>query len=462
MATEKKPTEALVRGGRIDGSALRQSAYFSSLAEEALACGAMDEAEATDLRVGCFAVLAELLRRYAGSETTSVRAETAETVLSSLSYSIGLALKTSETPDGALELLRTEGPRALWERGVKRAENLSNVARVMYARLKERFFESPNVFWRETVSAELPSFFRLYEPAFSADQAHFSGSYPLLSPVRDAAGVEFALGYLEALGRENDFLRAFSADRVDGLLLSYHRDYAHIPMNLCEPVLTTACGCALLEKKIYPLALTEEDVTALRARLLAAGREKAVSLLSAAAETVFDDCGLSGRTRAYFAACEGRIAAAVYGQAEAGSLGRVFLTPLREEAAPPVFSFGEQMEDKKYRLLLEKLAQTAGAEERLALIRRSVRSLSDLESLLQDADLSPAETGALLSSLSPVEFAALGKRYGIFAGIGDADGEELSDAETALAASLTAFLSALPPEQQTALRAAAGKMEIIG
>ncbi|MBQ7171557.1 MAG: hypothetical protein IJR89_04705 [Clostridia bacterium] len=458
--TDRK-TEAPVRGARIDDGVLRGKDCLSALAEAALACGAMDEEEAGGLRADCFAVLARLLERYAGSETTSVRTETAEAILSSLSYSIGLALKTCETADGALELLRAEKPQRLWERGVKRAENLTNVAHVLYARLKERFFESPNVFWTETVSSELPSFFRLYEPAFSADQAHFSGSYPLLCPVREAAGVELALGYLEALGQENAFLRSFSRETVDKLLLSYHRDYARVPMNLCEPVLTTACGCALLGKKIYPLALTEEDVSALREKLLGAGREKAIALFCGAAEAVFDDCRLPARTRAYFSGETGRIAAAAYAQAEKGSLERIFLTPRREEAAPAVFSFGEPMEDKKYRLLLDKLAQSEKTEEKLALIRRSVRSLADLESLLQDADLSAAETGAILSSISPVEFAALGKRYRIFAGE-EGDGEEFSDAETGLAAALTAFLSALPTEQQKALSAAAAQMEIIG
>ncbi len=248
----------------------------------------MNRLEATVPEELLWALLHCQARRYTGGESTSLRYETAQTLLRSIRFSVslpGVLQQGTTTPE---ELLRA-GEQAVRAQ-VKRA-------RFLYLRACRCAYQE-ECLSLETTLSEIGGFFRAYDPVFYAAELPCGIDYQLSLPVPEHfMGVLWLREYLRRLLTEDAILRRLPPEGVRRVLGSVpeHREAL---MNLYVPVAEAALGVTLTEGDLFTLNMTEAGQR--RAQELLSGRTRAerAALLRAAGQRLSRRLALSEREEA--------------------------------------------------------------------------------------------------------------------------------------------------------------------
>ena len=267
-------------------------------------------------------LLAEQAARYTMGESSSLPRETAERLLGSLCFCLGVS------PCGGT---RRQGPeaaddlRAEYRRGLARVRAKTQYAERLWLALCDAPPPVENEYFSDTMG-ELGRFFRRYDPVFFAREIPCSIDYPPAIPVSETQeGINYVLCYLRRLTAETGFLRLYGADAADRVLRRHCPEYRHLPENLFEPVFSAALGLTLLERPDDSLCLRGEDPDALGLLLEPLRRAEIEALLTRAVGRLLTRHGLSdSRAAAYFRACAGPLAARLFYLRDCGGLGGVF------------------------------------------------------------------------------------------------------------------------------------------
>lgn len=248
---------------RLDATRLSQRDYTMSLIRQACRQGLLTEEEVRDMKRQLLELVAERTEAWNHGESSSVRIEQAQDFLESILFVMGLQLKAESSADRALETLKTEPVRKCFAQGTERVKRKIAISRLLQRRMGKNLFPSKNIFFRETFTAGIDGFFRLYDPAFAAHDIHITADYPLCAGRPDLQGIEFIEQYLSCGEAENLFLCTFDPDRVDRLLTALTPGYGETPMNPFEPVFLTALGLVLTDGDPESLHLTDENLRTL-------------------------------------------------------------------------------------------------------------------------------------------------------------------------------------------------------
>lgn len=401
----------LIRTPKIDPRALQEDNYFLSLLGEATRTGLLSENEVERVQIEAVGRLSASLRSYTGGESSSVRTELAEGVMSSILYTVGLALRDAATPEDAVEMLRTRSIDDLFFKGQERLKAKLFTVRKLGDFLKTHHKKTRAVYYKQAVTRVAFHFLRRYNPRFFADDAVVLPDYPLFSPVFSAVGVEFMQKYMEALYLETRFLSHFEDQKTEYLFRKETPDYAVTPLNLTSPVLLSALTATLLSRSPKELFLgySEKEVAALFTGLSETQIEEKLlgalpRLLSSLGEenkslALYLRRGLPALSALVFAACEKESIAYAY---------PVFKRASEEKH---LFRFGRRMDDDLYSGVVYMTENAEGFEEKAAIIREKIHSLYDLEDILRDLLFEKKEMKSLLRPLTESELAFLLKKH---------------------------------------------------
>ena len=286
----------LTRQTFIDPLALRQRDYFATLLAEAQRCGLLSDRDLSRLQGESLALLAERADAWSRGQSTSLPAERAQHLLESVLYTVSLELKAGSSPEEAVERLRNESLAALYEAGQHRIARRLQALRASHRQLKKALFPTANEFYRATLSDGIDGFFKLYRPAFAAQEIHITADYPTFFGLPEKDGVEFMGDYLRCLSHENRFLGCFAPETVHALLLGLDERYPQLILNLYGPVLAAALGCVLTRQSVAALRC---DLPRLNALLAGKSRQETEKLLRQAAEVFIRGAGCPEGLAAY-------------------------------------------------------------------------------------------------------------------------------------------------------------------
>ena len=252
--------------------------YFQSLLGQAYTKGLLGDGDIERLQYECLNLLAYQTERYNAGDSSSVRVEKAQDIMASDLFTISLWLKAYANPDDAVTALLNEPINEIYRKGRKRIDTMLASTKTTHAKLLERLIDTPNVFYRSTIDGGIKGFFKLYYPDFAAQEIHITADYPAFNTIPKLAGIEFIHSYLHCLYYENLFCRNFTAEDMHHLLCGYVEDYEEHVINLYEPVLLAALGCAIAKTGLPRLDLTENGAAYLY-RLFAGIRQGEVAAL---------------------------------------------------------------------------------------------------------------------------------------------------------------------------------------
>lgn len=438
--------ESIDKISRIDRSKLSGEYYFQSLLEQAYHCGLLLDSDLERIQFDCLSILAKQTESYNSGDSSSIRIETAQNILVSVMYTIGMCLKTYTNPDDAVIALQNEKMETLFEEGRRQIDRMVNTTKILHSNIIQHLVDTQNVFYRSTVVDAIRGFFKLYYPEFGAQEIHITGDYPTCNGVSDLAGVEFIRKYLENIYCENTFCACFPVENIHHLLCGYHEDYQNLLFNIYEPVLTSALGCALVDKDIRALELSFFDITYLDRLFKNTDKSEIESILRQVLDKVKQALSLSDNLMNYLNDSISRIATDIWNSSRTHTTDKVFVIPYYPENDPFVsFSYGEKMDNDRYRKLVEEIMQCNMTEDKIMIIKEEINSFADFADILLDAEFSSVEIPEVLKLLNPVELAALAKKYPYQ---NDLEMLDMKENERLLCNCLKKFVNSLTNEEQ--------------
>lgn len=444
---------------QIEKDWLRSDAYFESLIEQALAKGILERNEFERIQYECINLLAFKAERFNLGESSSIPVDKAKSIMDSNLFTLSLWLKTCESPEEALGLLKKESIFELYKKGQKRIDTLVVSAKTLHQKLLEKLLETENEYYALTIVDGIKGFFKLYYPEFSAQEIHITADYPVYNPMERLSGIEFIKAYMECLYNENQFCLYFNKQDIHYLLRGYDKDYAHLLMNIYGEVLTAAIGCVLSGEDIRRLNLSSKGVSYLNHMFKEASDNEVFSYIKhgfSELQRIFSFSeGLSNYMEESIKIIYKRIL-----DAKKTDIWRIFYSPYFPENNPKIhFSFGDKMDNERYRHILDEIIQCRFFEDKMSIIKANVHSLGDLEDILLDGGWNHDEIKRIIQGLSLPELSALSNKYSVNKNIELAD---LRDEERLLRECLLEFICSFPEVQRKLILKAIEDIEYEG
>lgn len=100
--------------------------------------------------------------------------------MNSILFVIGIRLKMYQSPEHAVEVLKSEQLKSVFEKGLQIVRRKTVVARHLQKQIADNLFETQNVYYRSTIVDGINGFFKLYRPQFTAHELHITVDYPVL------------------------------------------------------------------------------------------------------------------------------------------------------------------------------------------------------------------------------------------------------------------------------------------
>lgn len=449
---------AIEKFNLIKRETLSSEFYFQSLMEQATLKALLSDQELEKIQLDCLNLLAQKTERYNHGDSSSVMVEVAQSLMASLLFTLGVYLKTYLSPDEALEAIKAQGIANLYQKGYDMIEKRLKLTKKLHAIIGENLMTTENVFYHSTAIEGIKGFFKLYRPELLAQEIHITADYPVHHTIEPLGGIEFIQKYLECIYFENLFCTQFETEDIHQLLSGYHNNYKELLFNIYEVLLTVALGCILSGRAVRSLDLSPLAVHLLEDQFEGKNSAELLEILKEGADQLGQLFALTDGLRGYIRGSLHPIAVAIENAMSLKTLNRVFVFKNNaDEEIPFIFTDGAKMDDENYRKLLSELENCRYLTDKVALIKREVKSLGDLEDIFSDANFDEEEIISLLEALSPTEIAALMKKHLFLDG---PHGFTMNDETTLLSQCLQKLLISLPIKQQEIVQSTVNRLVI--
>ncbi len=441
----------------INRALLSEEFFVQSLLQEARRLKALSDVEVESILAQFIGLLAANTERYTKGLSSSVRIDVAQSVLASNLYTVGLYLKSLPDTASAIERLRAEPLPELYKRGRRLIDSKLSVARNLYEFVRITRIQTQNQTYNVTIDEGIGDFFRQYDAEYEAHGIPASIDYQLLNPVNGLAGVEYMIRYLDNLCMENLFCLKFDPAVIHEVMSGYHEEYKDLLVNICGQVLQNALGCMAVkcpglddsnrQADIRSLDLKRSDIEALTSRLSGESRESILSLLKQLAGLIVERLEIENESiLKYVFDSLPEISTRIHCVVSSGTLHTVFVLRKKSEQVNVArYSSSNKMDDEYYREVVKEILACRYSYDKVRIIKEHIRSLSDVEDVITDGELTSEEASTVLDMLNDIEIAVLTRRHPHYSGM-EEDG--YSESETRLSAYLDRYLRDLPEPRQ--------------
>ncbi|MFQ8600006.1 MAG: DUF6323 family protein [Oscillospiraceae bacterium] len=319
-----------------DAKNLPEDAYFRLLLREAEQGGLLSVSALSNIQAQLASLLAERAQRFTGFENSSLRTETAERLLQSVCYTLGVALKGQPDIAGGIALLEKTPLQELFDTGQTYLSRRVSAAWRLYKKVLQTRIPTSLLAYNDTLDG-IRAFFSSYDPERFAQDAGGSIDYPLLLACPETGGVTFLYEYLRRLLLENRFCACFPPEAVVSVLRAHSPSYRELLLNISRHVLQNALGCVLAGRDVRALRLTDADRKTIAARLRPLSASGTARLLQRAARSVCGALPHAGEALlCYISGAARALAPHIAHALETDALALLFVTPVAADAEASV------------------------------------------------------------------------------------------------------------------------------
>ena len=246
---------------KIKREKLDEKNYFKTLIEVAYEEQVIIEEDILNLQMQTLQLLDEIVYKYNGLDSSSIRKEILEDIANSNIYTISIYLKTFKNPDEAVKEIKEKGLKNIYYSGRKKIDRMLNVIRVIYIKVKQNMLEIENDTYHDTIIGGIQGFLKVYDPDFKAQDMKITADYPLYNNlIGKLDGVEFIVEYLNSIYLENIFCKKFSEEKIRYLLYGHSHDYKELIINVFEIILLEVIACKLAKRDIQDLSISKVEL----------------------------------------------------------------------------------------------------------------------------------------------------------------------------------------------------------
>lgn len=329
-------------------------------------------------------ILVEKYKKYTVNDHSSITVEKAQQLMSSILYCINHYLKSLD--EGLVSSNEYNNAMILYEKGLELGkENLSN-AKKLYKKVKNNILNIDNIYYKETLSSGIGLFFRNYDILYEAHETPGSIDYPLAIPISNLNGVEYMLEYLNRIYTENMFCSYFSINDIESLLRGYNENYNDIPLNIFEILVRNAIGLEMLGKSVIHLSISDYERDELYIRLKSLSIEDIQEKLVLSINEILKLHKIENeRQKSYIIKVAIELSHEIKQALSIGRLEKIFVSSNYSTIyEKDIFIDGEMMELDEFRDFIEELKDCRYISDKIAMIKKSIRSISDLMDILDN------------------------------------------------------------------------------
>ncbi len=400
--------------GRIPRERLDPYHYTISLIQEATRSGRMDQAAAEEIQVQLMDLLAELILRYNGGESTSLKTETAQRILLSILYSVDAGMRSLDDPEEGLSRLKTGKVKEVYKLGLDLIASCLEQTRQMYEEIVNNKLDIPNIAYHSTLNS-LPDFFKHYDMIFSAHDTMADIDYPLLFDDMKIEGIFYIHQYLQKLAFETAFCRLFRLTDVKKLLSNYGRvyriNYREALINVFEIVLTNSIFAVLSDGRADVLRLSRVQYMQVKNQFARVDPVQCRRTIDQALLDLAAGLGIhQTEWRDYICKFTSVFLPRLLSALDNDCLDHVMI--LDEDMKTHVdivLGEGKRMDDEKFRSLVDHILACPDREEKAAIIAANTHSACDFIDVLEADCLFGDEYAALFSILGEMELSMLAR-----------------------------------------------------
>ena len=242
---------------KIKREKLDERNYFKTLIEAAFEEQMIIEDDIVNFQMQILQLMDEIVYKYNGVDSSSIRKEIMEDISNSNIYTISIYLKSFRNPDEAIKSIKEQGLEIAYQEGRKKIDKMLNIIRLMYIKVKQNKLNIENATYNDTIIGGIQGFLKIYNPDFKAQDMKITADYPLYNNlIGKLEGVEFIKEYLSSIYLENLFCKKFSEEKIKYLLYGYSQDYKELIINIFEIVLLEVIDCKLVKRDVQDLSIS--------------------------------------------------------------------------------------------------------------------------------------------------------------------------------------------------------------
>ena len=364
-----------------------------SLLKQGQAYGLVTDEDLQMFYVKLYALLAKQADRYMEDRSSSIPKETAEQLMISILYVIGMEIRSEDNGYNALHKLMSWDVDCLFASGLCVIEKKLKKVQHLQRSILNNLVISKNSYYRSTIEDGVNAFFDLYSPQYGAHLIHITADYPLMAQRPSCQGVLFMEQYLTAIQIENSFLVSVDEEDLHHIMLSVSEHYEKIPVNLCQPAVLSVLGRLLCGKNPEGVILQDADVERLKGILL----EDADHLKEMVHHAMHQLFHTDRKETEYFMSLTDGLAKQIHHAIKDNTLHKLFVVPAKQKKKGHAsLSYENRMSDEKYSELSHFLLWCDDPETKVEKVRQCVGNLSDLLDLLDEELLDQDECDALI------------------------------------------------------------------
>ncbi|MBZ9686651.1 DUF6179 domain-containing protein [Clostridium estertheticum] len=400
---------SLERQHLIKKEKLNQTYYFQSILQKAYGLKLLTDSELENIQMQSLQLLSKRIERYTDGESSSVKVETAESIMQSIFYCVGSYLKSFPDIDMSIEVLKQKPLLELYLNGKKTIDLQLECAKELLCEIQNDSVVTDNYAYNDTIQNGLQVFFTSYDVDFAAHDTPASIDYPLSNDNMELVGIDYIDSYLKKLSLENKFCKNFTEHDIHCLLRGYDENYKDLLINIFGLVLTNLVGSLLANKTTLQLKIEPSDRVFLQQKLGGLSKDKLDTMLQCAARRLCTELNISERIlQKHIAATVMELSERVKNALENNRLESIFIS-LKENCAEQSFQFedGVKMNDESFRNIADEVRTCRYVSDKIAIIKREIHSIIDLIDILEGHCILDDEFSEIFQSLGDMELALL-------------------------------------------------------
>ena len=384
--------------------------FLMELASESRGVPDIGDKNLTVIHEKLWSFLSKLTLSYTGEGSSSVRVETAKSLLESACFLIGLGLEAEGKERSLAKNLAGENYEKLFQKGFNVVNARVEAGKALLQKAEEMALDVNNTAYTGTVG-ELRKFFARYNTYYFAHEIPCMIDYPLALPVDEKfLGIEYIQEYLSRFVLETAFCRLFNAGAVRRLVKRVCPDDGLI--SIYESVVSHAVALTLIKGDILSLDMTAGVCRSVQSILC---EQEAPERWHAAVDTLTQLLALDDDTEAYLKKTAETSFAHLRHAAKLGRLEALLPAEQGTLAVRTVqrrYIDNKPMDNDKLRALMDQITDCRAPAAKVALALENVGSLRDLFEILNIC-LWGEESTALFEALDETGLKLLSQRLKI-------------------------------------------------
>ena len=387
---------------------LSEEFYFQSLIQFVHHNNLLNINHIQGIQIQLSNILSEIVGYYTKNKSSSVRVETAEQIMLSICYTIGIFLKSQLTLKESINLIKDKELKYLFSQGEKLLKLKVDKCYRLFNIVKETELKIGNYAYIDTIYYGIPLFFQQYDIRFASHDTPGSIDYPLAFDEMNKVGIEYIEDYLSKLIIENKFCSYFDISEIKDLLRGFDKNCDHLLANVFQLVLTNYLGRILIGEKGRSLDISKEDRAYIKNIIENLNKIELERLFFMATEKLCSELLIENKNIIeYINKAVASILPEIRRNIKTDTLENIFISLRKSENKSIKYVDGKSLSNSKFRNITEEIRDCRNVEGKIKIIKEEIHSFRDLVDVLGAGCIFDDEFIDVFSALDDFEIALL-------------------------------------------------------